>query len=66
MHSGTRDTSFNLNFGSDVVIPVEIGISTLQATHFDPKQNKDGIQANLNLLEETRENASIRVVAKQR
>ena len=39
-HSGTRDTSFNLAFGSDIDIPVEIEINSLRVAHFDPKQNK--------------------------
>ena len=35
VHSGIRDTTFNLAFGSDAVIPVEIGINSLRVAHFD-------------------------------
>ena len=31
-HSGTRDTPFNLAFGTDAVIPVEIEINTLRVS----------------------------------
>ena len=35
VHSGTKDMPFNLSFGSDVIIPVETGINSLQVDHFD-------------------------------
>ena len=37
MHSRTRDTTFNLAFGSNTVIPIEIGINSLRIAHFDLK-----------------------------
>ena len=55
VHSRTRDTPFNLAFGSDVVIPVEIGINSLRVAHFDLEQNESNLRANLDLLEEIRE-----------
>ena len=65
-HSETRDTPFNLVFGTDVVIPVEIGINTLRVSHYDLQQNKANLRANLDLLEEMREDASVKAAARQR
>ena len=66
IHSGTRDTSFNLAFGSDAVIPIEIEINTLQMAHFESEQNESSIQANLDLLEEIREDANVKAGARQK
>ena len=35
VHSGIRYTSFNLTFGVDVVIPIEIEINTLRTAYHD-------------------------------
>ena len=59
-------TPFNLAFRIDVVILVENGINTLQVAYFDLENNKANIQANLDLLKETREEATIKAVALQR
>ena len=61
-----EDTPFNLAFRSDVVIPVEIGINSLRVTHYDFEQNKANLRSNLDLLEEIREEASVKAVARQR
>ena len=61
-----RDTPFNLTFRVDVVIPIEIGINTLKVLHYDLQQNETNLRANLDLLEEMREEASVKAAAKQR
>ena len=65
-HSGTRDTPFNLAFRDDAVIPVEIGINSIRVSHYNPEQNEANLRANLDLLEEIREEASIKAVVRQR
>ena len=55
MHTGTRDTLFNLAFGSNVVIQVEIGINSFRMAHFNPKKNESSLWASLDLLEEIKE-----------
>ena len=62
----TRDTPFNLAFGSDVIIPVEIGINSLRIAHYDSEQNEANLRANQDLLEKIREEASIKAVARQK
>ena len=54
IHSGTRDTPFNLAFGMDAVFPIKIGISSIKVNHFDPKDNESNIRLHLDLLEEIR------------
>ena len=61
----TRDTPFNLAFGADAVIPVEIGINSLRVFHYDSEQNEANLHANLDLLEEIREEASVKAIARQ-
>lgn len=51
-----NETSFNLVFGMEAVIPVEIGLPTMQIEHYDESSNPVQLRANLNLLEETRDN----------
>ena len=65
-HSETRDTPFNLAFETDAVISVEIGINTLRISHYDSQQNKSNLSANLDLLEEIREDAGVKAAARQR
>ena len=50
----------------DVVIPVEVDINSIQVEHFNPTENKIGIRANLDLLEETREENILKAATKQR
>ena len=66
IHSGTRDTPFNLAFGMDAVIPVEIGINSIRVSYFNPENNESHIRLHLDLLEEVREEASLRAAARQK
>ena len=59
VHSGIRDTPFNLTFDADVVIPVEIEINNLRVKYFDFDQNKDNIRTNLDLLEKVKDEANV-------
>ena len=55
-----------MTFGTDVVIPVEISINTLRVSHYDSQQNNANLSANLDLLEEIREDATVKAAARQR
>ena len=61
-----RDTLFNLAFEAEAVIPVKIGINFLRVSHYNPEQNEANLRANLDLLEEIREEASVKAAARQR
>ena len=64
IHSGTKDTSFNLTFGMDAVIPIEIGINSIRVSHFNPQNNESKTRLHLDLLEEIREEASLKAAAR--
>jgi hypothetical protein len=53
----TGETPFSLAYGTEAVIPVEIGSSSHRVQHYDPTQNGEGISACLDLLQERRDNA---------
>nr|GEW24247.1 reverse transcriptase domain-containing protein [Tanacetum cinerariifolium] len=58
--SSNRDTPFSLTYGIEAVIPAEIGMPTLKTAKVDLIQNNEALEINLDLLEERREQASIR------
>ncbi|RDY13460.1 Tf2-8, partial [Mucuna pruriens] len=62
-HSTTGETPFRLTYGSEAVIPVEIGEPSPRTALFDPTANEEELRANLDLLQETREIAHIKEYA---
>ncbi|GKA79940.1 reverse transcriptase domain-containing protein [Tanacetum coccineum] len=57
---GNGCTPFSLVYGSEVVLPPEIGLPTYRISTFQPAMNDTGLPLNLDLLEEQREMASLR------
>ncbi|XP_077248245.1 uncharacterized protein LOC143887886 [Tasmannia lanceolata] len=49
--TSTGESPFNLSFGTEAVIPVDVGAPSPRVTKFDEKLNGDGLRANLDLLE---------------
>ncbi|RDX79204.1 hypothetical protein CR513_40407, partial [Mucuna pruriens] len=47
-------------FGTEVVIPVEIGEPFARTVLFEPSKNEDELRANLDMLQEVREATHIR------
>ncbi|GJX47508.1 reverse transcriptase domain-containing protein [Tanacetum coccineum] len=58
--SSNGDTLFSLTYGTEAVIPAEIGMPTIRTTKVDLVQNNEALEINLDLLEEKREEAAIR------
>ncbi|GJX72948.1 reverse transcriptase domain-containing protein [Tanacetum coccineum] len=58
--SSHGDTPFSLTYGTEAVIPAEIGMSTYHTAAVDVVHNDEELQLNLDLLEERRERAAIR------
>ncbi|GJR88828.1 reverse transcriptase domain-containing protein [Tanacetum coccineum] len=54
------ETPFGLTYGTEVVIPAEIGMPTHRTSSVNEKTNDQELRLNLNLLEERREIAAIR------
>lgn len=54
-------TLFNLAFGTEAIILVKIGLSIMQIECSDEATNMNQLWANLNLLEEIRDRAHLRI-----
>nr|GEY08418.1 reverse transcriptase domain-containing protein [Tanacetum cinerariifolium] len=57
--SSHGDTPFSLTYGSEAVIPTEIGMPTYRTAAVDVVSNDEELRLNLDLLEEPRERAVI-------
>nr|GEW30066.1 reverse transcriptase domain-containing protein [Tanacetum cinerariifolium] len=58
--SSNGDTQFSLTYGTEAVIPTGLGMPTLRTTKVDLVGNNEALEINLDLLEERREEATIR------
>ncbi|PKU68112.1 hypothetical protein MA16_Dca023656 [Dendrobium catenatum] len=61
----TGETPFNLYFGTEIVIPVDIGVPSNRVQTFDFSKNEDTLRTNLDLLPEARDIASLKTAAYQ-
>jgi hypothetical protein len=53
--TATGETPYSLTFGTEAVIPAEIGSPSFRVEHYNPGLNSDGINLYLDLLQEKRE-----------
>ncbi|GKC33971.1 reverse transcriptase domain-containing protein [Tanacetum coccineum] len=60
LKTSNRETPFSLTYGSEAVIPAEIGMPTYRTLHFNEAQNEEEMRLNLDLSQERRETAAIR------
>ncbi|GJS94524.1 reverse transcriptase domain-containing protein [Tanacetum coccineum] len=58
-NSSHGDTPFSLTYGTEAVIPAEIGMPTYRTMTVDTVHNDEELRLNLDLLEEKRERAAI-------
>nr|GEW91726.1 reverse transcriptase domain-containing protein [Tanacetum cinerariifolium] len=58
--SSHGDTPFSLTYGTEAVIPAEIGMPTYRTAAVDVVHNNEELRLNLDMLEERRERAAIR------
>ncbi|XP_057518009.1 uncharacterized protein LOC130798929 [Amaranthus tricolor] len=61
----TGHTLFSLVYGSEAVLPVEIGIPSTRFTYYSHDENEQRKRENLDLLPETRGNALLRSMAQK-
>ena len=59
----TGETPFSLTYGAEAVLPVEVGLLTRRMSAYDKESNDLTRQAELDLLDEKRESALIRMAA---
>ena len=62
----TGETPFRLIYGTEAVIPVEIGVASTKRTAFSKEGNDDKLRLSLDCLDEVRDKASSRMVEYQR
>ena len=61
----TGHTPFSLVFGTEAVLPVEVGIASTRITYYDQYSNDQDKPINLDLLPETRGNALLKAIAQK-
>ncbi|XP_038973752.1 uncharacterized protein LOC120105406 [Phoenix dactylifera] len=61
----TGETSFNLTYGTEAVIPLEVGLPSSRVEHFDASSSSLQLRNNLDLVEEVREAARVRMAKYQ-
>ncbi|GJU98193.1 reverse transcriptase domain-containing protein [Tanacetum coccineum] len=64
--SSNGDTPFSLTYGTEAVIPAEIGMPTFRTAEIDIAENDEALEINLDLIEEKREQAAIREAKSKR
>ncbi|KAL0427927.1 UNVERIFIED_CONTAM: hypothetical protein Slati_2967500 [Sesamum latifolium] len=57
----TGESPFTLVYGTKAIIPAELGIPSHRIMHFSENHNNELLKENLDLLEELREKAFIRI-----
>ena len=61
----TGETPFNLTYGTEAVIPVKIGLTSLKKEFFVECSNDDRLKLNLDCLNEVKDQASQRMAKYQ-
>ena len=56
---------FNLTYGTEVVMLVKVGLTSLRREFFDEQSNDDQLKLNLDCLDEVRDHASQRMTKYQ-
>ena len=56
--TSTKETPFSLTYGTEVVIPVEVGITSMRREVFHKGNNDDQLKVNLDCLDESKDGAS--------
>jgi hypothetical protein len=56
----TGETPFRLTYGTEAVIPVEVGLTTWRTNNYDEEINDAQLRSNLDLVDEVRDQAEAR------
>ena len=62
----TGEIPFRLTYGTEAVIPVEVGVTSIRRGIFNKEINDDELRLNLDCLDEVRVNASSKMTKYQR
>uniref|UniRef100_A0A2N9GAF1 Integrase zinc-binding domain-containing protein n=1 Tax=Fagus sylvatica TaxID=28930 RepID=A0A2N9GAF1_FAGSY len=61
----TGESPFRLTFGTEAIIPVEIGVTNFRTNEYDEDNNDNQLRLNLDLLDEARDQAEAKTKAYQ-
>ena len=61
----TGESPFSMTYGCEAMVPVEVGAGSFRRSNFDEKSNEVSMRLHLDLIEEARTNAQIRLAAYQ-
>lgn len=61
----TGETPFRLAYGTEAVLPLEISMGSLRIENFNRQESEDGLRLNIDLVEELRDAAQLRVAQYQ-
>ena len=61
----TGETPFRLTYGTEAVIPVEVGVTSIRREVFNEESNDDHLRINLDCLDEVRDKASSKMTKYQ-
>ena len=61
----TGKTSFNLTYGTEVVIPIKVGVTSMRWVIFHEGSNNNQLRVNLDCLDESKDGASRKMVEYQ-
>ena len=64
--SSTGETPFSLTYGVEAVIPLEVGLPTLRSEEYDQENNELMLAKDMELAQERRDLAMIRLASYQR
>ena len=56
-----EETPFSMSYGAEAVIPLETGFPTLRTQSFNPSDNDELLERNLDLIEERRKSAMVQL-----
>jgi len=59
----TQETPYSLTYGTEAMIPIEVGEPTIRRQMFDLTLNEESLAVNLDLVSELREKSKIRETA---
>ena len=63
--TSTGETSFRLAYGSDAVIPAEVGLTSYWVENYDEDKNEEAMRLHLDLVDEVQATAEQRLARYQ-
>ncbi|KAL0305120.1 UNVERIFIED_CONTAM: hypothetical protein Sangu_3049300 [Sesamum angustifolium] len=63
LRRNTGESPFNLVYGTELIVPVEIGEETLRVQQYEPTNNNQERQVDLDVVQKHKDNANARVKA---